>query len=190
METVLSILRQWEPAIEAATLIALIIYVWKTWSMASEMRLSREELSKPNVVCYFEHDKVSINLYDFVIKNFGQSMAFDVKLTFSPELRGDVARLHFKEKTFKAMAPGYEWRTLWDSFVGRDLSEPNQFIAKVSYRWGAHRKLEEYDVSFDINSLMGTKRVVATKLTIEDSIEMIGDSIKEIQKVLETEKDR
>lgn len=156
MEVALRLLRQWEPAIEAATLIAVIVYVWKTWSMAREMRLSREEQSKPYIVCYFEHNKDARNCYDFVIKNFGNSMAFDVRLVFLPELTRLIPYNRLKEKTFKALAPGCEWRTYWDSFVGRNPSIPDQFVSQVSYRWGPHRKLQEYEVSFDSSSLMGT----------------------------------
>jgi len=186
MKAVLDILRQWQPAVNVATLIALIIYVWKTWSMASEMKLSREEQAKPSVVCYFEHNKKVKTTYDFIIKNFGKSMASDVRLVFSPELRGRFTQSPLKGKTFKAMAPGYEWRTLWDSFLSNDPSAPDEFIAKVSYRWGPHKKLEEYDVSFDIKSLVGTRRLRET--SIEDSVEAIAKSIKEIQNALETGK--
>ncbi|MGH9374939.1 MAG: hypothetical protein ACRD1J_02100, partial [Terriglobia bacterium] len=116
MEAVLDVFRQWQPVVNVATLIALIIYVWKTWSMANEMKLSREEQSKPSVLCYFEHNKTVKTTYDFIIKNFGKSMASDVKLVFSPELRGRFTQIPLTGKTFRAMAPGYEWRTLWDSF--------------------------------------------------------------------------
>ncbi|HUY15424.1 MAG TPA: hypothetical protein VMX16_17610 [Terriglobia bacterium] len=187
MKTVLDILGQWQPGIEVATLVAVIIYVWKTWSMVSEMKLSREEQSKPSVVCYFEHNKKVMRAYDLVIKNFGKSMASDVKLVFSPQLRGDSSQSQLSEKTFKAMAPGYEWRTFWDSFLSRDPSAPDEFIAKVTYRWGPHKKLEEYDVSFDIKSLMGVRWVGGT--TIEESVEAIAKSICiEIRNALETGK--
>lgn len=181
MEAVLCILRQWQPGIEAATLAAVIIYVWKTWSMANEMKLSREEMSKPSVMCYFEHNSKVRHYFDFIIKNYDHSMAIDVNLVFSPELRGDFGQ-KMKNKTFKAMAPGYEWRTLWDSFVRNDPSAPPDYIAKVSYRWGQHKKLEEYEVSFDSMSLSGTKRPHVVML--EDSLQEIAKSIKEIQETL------
>ena len=137
MKAVLDTLRWLEPLIQATTLIALIVYVWKTWSMAREMKLSREEQSKPSAVCYFEHNQKSKKAYDFVIKNFGNSIASNVKLVFLPHLERygqGVTQGELKEKTFKAMAPGYEWRTLWGSFIGCDHSSiPDEFIAKVSY---------------------------------------------------------
>ncbi|MGH9400923.1 MAG: hypothetical protein ACRD2P_02310, partial [Terriglobia bacterium] len=71
MKAVLEILRLWQPGVEAATLVAVIIYVWKTWSMAHEMKLSREELSKPSVMCYFEHNSKFRQAYDFIVKNYG-----------------------------------------------------------------------------------------------------------------------
>ncbi|MGH9431869.1 MAG: hypothetical protein ACRD3T_10025 [Terriglobia bacterium] len=183
MRTVLDILGQWQPGIVAATLVAVIIYVWKTWSMVNEMKLSREEASKPNVVCYFEHNKKILSSYDLIIKNFGNSMASDVKLVFSPPLRGDPARSPLQEKRFKAMAPGYEWRTYWDSFLSRSSSTPDEFIAIVTYRWGPHKKLEEYEVSLDIKSLIGVHQLGGT--AIEAAVEAAAKTIcQEIRNTL------
>jgi hypothetical protein len=100
MKTSLEFLVQLNPIFQFLTLIALIAYVWKTWTMASatskaaraseesirEMRLSREEQAKPKVVCYCERNKTSRRFFDFVIKNYGNSTAFNVRLVFSPQL--------------------------------------------------------------------------------------------------------
>jgi hypothetical protein len=186
MKAVLDILGRLNPLIQAGTLIAVIIYVWKTWTMAREMKLSREEQLKPTVVCYFEHNQRRKNFYDFIIKNFGNSMASNVTLVFSPPLEryGQGKTLGgLKEKTFKAMAPGYEWRTYWGSFVGcHHSSIPDEFTAKVSYEWGPHRKHEAYEVSFDIKSLMGITWLGET--TVGDSVEEMAKSIKEIADAL------
>lgn len=201
MKPVLDILGQLNPLFQAATLIALIIYVWKTWSMASatskaalaseasirEMRLSREEQAKPKVVCYFEHNKTSKRTYDFVIKNCGNSTAFNVRLVFSPQLERYVpGRIQggLKEKTFKLMAPGYEWRTFWDSFPGSDESLiPDEFIANISYDWDKQQQHEAYEVFFDIKSIRGNMWLSET--TIEDSLKEIAKSIKDISNALE-----
>ena len=181
----LDFLCQWNPLIQAFTLIALIIYVWKTWSMASatskaarasekslcEMKLSREEHAKPKVVCYFEHNSTSRRTYDLVIKNYGNSAAFNVSLVFSPPLEryGQTKILPVEEKTFKIMAPGYEWRTFWDSFPDSDgLSMPDEFLANVSYEGDNPRKPEKSEVSFDIKSQMGMKWIGGP--TVEESL--------------------
>lgn len=183
MQAALDILRQWQPGIEAATLVAVIIYVWKTWSMAHEMKLSREETSKPSVICYFEHNSEVFNCFDFVVKNYGHSAAIDVELIFNPELRGDFGQ-RMPNKIFKLMPPGYEWRTLWDSFVRlhNDPTAPNGYTATVSYHWGHHKKHEEFGVSFDIKSIGHRHRLGV--VTAKESLEKIAQGIEEIQQAL------
>jgi hypothetical protein len=200
MNTFLEFLLRLNPLIEALTLTALIVYVCKTWSMADaasraarasadtihEMRLSREEQAKPKVVCYFEHNESRRQTYDLVIRNYGNSAAFNVKLVFSPELeRYGATRLPpLKGKTFQIMAPGYGWRTFWDSFPGSDKSSmPDEFVASVSYDWDAPRKHETYQVRFDIKSLMGITWLPGT--TIEESLREIAESAKSVASALE-----
>ena len=195
MNSFLDFLLRLNPLIQALTLIALIVYVWKTWSMAdatskaaraseksiSEMRLSREEQAKPKVVCYFEHNERSRQTYDLVMRDHGNSAAFNVSLVFSPPLERYVARKlpAVKGKTFHIMAPGYEWRTFWDSFPGSDESLiPDEFIANVSYDWDSPQKHETYEVHFDIKSLMGRNWLGET--TVEDSLREIAGNLKNI----------
>ena len=189
----LGLLFRLNPLIQALTLIALVIYVWKTWSMADatskaaraseksirEMRLSREEQAKPKVVCYFEHNERRRQTYDLVIRNYGDSAAFNVSLVFSPQLEryGATKLPPLKGKTFQIMAPGYEWRTFWDSFPGSDTSlMPDEFIASVSYDWDEPQKHETHDVRFDIKSLMG--RTWLPESTVEDSLQEIAEGVK------------
>ena len=195
MNSFLDFLVRLNPLIQALTLIALIIYVWKTWSMADatskaarasekstfEMRLAREEQSKPRVVCYFEHNRRRRQTYDLVIRNYGKSAAFNVNLVFAPQLEryGAKGLPPLKEKLFKIMAPGYEWRTLWDSFPGSDKSlMPDQFIANISFDWDNPRKHETYETHFDIKSLIGTNWL--NEISIEDSLREIAGSVKNI----------
>jgi len=199
MNAFLDLLGQWNPLIhavsliiQAVTLIAVIIYVWKTWSMASatskaaraseesirEMRLSREEQAKPKVVCYCERNKTSRRFFDFVIKNYGNSTAFNVRLVFSPRILwyglGKV-----DEKTFKVMPPGYEWRTFWPPHpVSDHYSIPDEFTANITYEWDNPLKHEEYVVGFDIKSLMGSGSIGET--TMEDTLQRIAEIIKDI----------
>jgi hypothetical protein len=192
MKTILDLLNQLNPLIQAATFIALTLYVWKTWNMAdatskaaaaseksiSEMRLAREEQSKPKVVCYFEHHARKRQIYDLVIRNCGNSAAFNVKLVFSPQLERYGARglPPLKEKQFRIMAPGYEWRTFWDSFPATDRSiAPDQFIANITFDWDSGRKHEAYEANFDIKSLIG---FWVGETSVEDSLQQIAKSIE------------
>jgi hypothetical protein len=213
MKASLEFLVQLNPIFQLLTLIALIAYVWKTWTMASatskaahaseesirEMRLSREEQAKPKVVCYCEHNKTSRRFFDFVIKNYGNSTAFNVRLVFSPQILWyGLGRVD--EKTFKIMPPGYEWRTFWPPFPVPDHpSIPDEFTANITYEWDNPLKHEEYVVGFDIKSLMGSgslsettmgdtlQRIseIAKNVASEDSLHEIAESVKEVAKLLE-----
>lgn len=93
--------------VQIATLIALIVYVWKTWQMASatrkaseaaqntvnEMKTSREAEYRPYVVAYFE--LVRHNIILFTVKNNGHSQAREISVIFEPEIKatnGDKIR--------------------------------------------------------------------------------------------------
>lgn len=199
MKAILDFLTTLNPAIQAFTLLALVIYVWKTWQMAKatsaaaaaseaslrEMRLSREQQLQPHVICYFQ-DIPHWKFFELVIANRGNAMAFDVDLAFEPQLRnynpGHPDR-YLARKTFKALAPGYEWRSLWGSFVGMDESSvPDEFTVHVSYCWGRDRRREDYDVSFDLKSLMGKRYIRQT--SAEDSLKLIATKLTDLVSVL------
>lgn len=196
MNAILDLLATLSPAIQTFTLLALVVYVWKTWQMAKatsaaanasegslrEMRLSREQQIQPYVICHF-HDIPSSKSFELVIANIGATMAFDVEIAFEPQLQdynpGHPARTLAK-KTFKALAPQYHWRSLWGSFIGMDeAAVPDEFTAHVSYRWGRNRRHEEYDLSFDLKSLMG-KRYFQLPPTAEESLAVIAAKLTDL----------
>jgi len=191
-------LSELNPVFQLLTLAALIVYVWKTWTMAREMKLSREEHAKPQVLCYFEHNKSSRRMCDLVLKNFGNSTAFNVRFVFSPQLQshslGTVA-----EKSLRIMPPGYEWRTFFSSFLVRDYSAGSEgYTACITYDWDTPRKHESYETVFDIKSLPGTLWVdqptledalqelaeVIRNRTNENSLQEIAESVEDIAKTL------
>lgn len=75
------------------------------------------------------------------------------------------------------MAPGYEWRTLWDSIPVPEKSIiPDEHVASVEYDWDTPQKHEAYEVRFDSRSLLGTAWL--GEASIEDSLQEIAESIK------------
>jgi len=196
----LSYLDRLNPLFQVATLVALIVYVWKTWTMAratseaaaatqmslQELKLTREQQIRPYVICYFQHSS-DPSLYELVIRNTGESMAFDVDIAFSPPLqeylKSNATSSPVASRKFKALPPGYEWRTLWGSFIGIDKAAvPDSFDAKVSYNWGTNRKHESYTISFDLKSLMG--KHYAKQVSIENSLEKLIEIIERIERKL------
>lgn len=115
--------------ISAFSLIFLIIYVVKTWQMASatrraaeatretveEMREGRDLETAPNVVVYFDIPTGEQLIY-LVVKNLGKSVATNVRLHFVPPLqtsdRQFLENTSFLTEGITSMPPNYELRTL------------------------------------------------------------------------------
>jgi hypothetical protein len=101
-------------AIQVLTLIAIIIYVWKTWQLASdtramseaakksaeatlksaelsekvlqEMEASRDLLVTPHVIVYFDNQYENFGRLFLVVRNVGKGLAENIKLKFTPDL--------------------------------------------------------------------------------------------------------
>ncbi len=101
-------------AVQLLTLIAIIIYVWKTWQLASdtramsdaarksaeatlksaelsekvlkEMEASRDILVAPHVIVYFDNQYENSGSLFLVVRNVGKGLAENIKLKFTPDL--------------------------------------------------------------------------------------------------------
>ena len=207
MTTFLDLLKEIEPVVQVLTLSALVVYVWKTWTMASatrksaiateksataselslrEMKLSREQEAQPYVICYFDSDPNFSRFYDLVIANVGRSMAFDVAVAFVPPIESyapNRSKETIEKRIFKAMAPRYEWRTHWGSFIQDDESRyPESFEAAISFTWGPARTVVKYPVSFDIQSLKGRSWIYREPMG--EALGKIAKELKEIERQL------
>lgn len=106
------------------------------------------ERSQPNVVMYTEPSSASQVLVDLVIKNYGLTAAFDVRTDLEPALErtgraGGVAEVVAVPEVIPFLAPGQEWRTLWDNGLARkDSGLPDRHEGFIRYRGieGAERE--------------------------------------------------
>jgi hypothetical protein len=90
--------------IQAATLVVLVIYVWKTWEMAAatrraaeataasvqESRQARREATDPRIAIYF--GSPTGTLAEIVVENHGESTATNVSFVFEPPLQASQQR--------------------------------------------------------------------------------------------------
>jgi hypothetical protein len=94
-----------------------------------EARETRERAAQPNVVAFTDHNPKNWQYLDFVVKNFGETPAYNIKLTMAPpdvspyhnNITGEdvgVTKLYVPEH-IAVLAPGQEWRTIWDSAIKR-----------------------------------------------------------------------
>ncbi|MCP9275263.1 hypothetical protein [Mycolicibacterium arenosum] len=94
-------------------------------------RQLRADQVRPQVTMFMEPHAADWHVIELVVKNFGSTAAYDIKLDFinHPTVAAyedsdydgppDVAELDLpSELTF--LAPGQEWRTVWDSAISRE----------------------------------------------------------------------
>jgi hypothetical protein len=134
-------------AVQILTLFAIIIYVIKTWEMASatkkyaetsnetlrEMRTTREEEYAPYVVVYFDLKDYDI---DLVIKNMGKGFAKDFKVKFETDLQGSSIKteIGFLKNGISYIPPEYEIRTAIDRYnMYLSAKLPLHYTAKIQY---------------------------------------------------------
>ncbi len=139
--------------VQILTLIALIIYVVKTWQMASatknyakttektldEMKETRVQESAPYVVVYF--DFIGHEIY-LVVENVGKGLAKDVKIEFRPELEntGQGKKINdtpMIKDGIGSIPPNYKIRHFFDmSFAYYEKKLPLEYKVKISYNGG------------------------------------------------------
>jgi hypothetical protein len=124
-------------SVQIGTLVALVVYVVKTWQMASataaaaeasaeaatEMRVAREAASAPRISVYFR--TLDVHLAYVVLENRGESTAEDVQMTFQPALQSSLgaSSLSFFD-TPKVLPPRTELAhgfDVWHQYFGQDL---------------------------------------------------------------------
>lgn len=134
--------------VQLGTLLALIVYVWKTWEMAgaarfsakaawdtvAEMRAARLDMSAPRIIVYFSSP--DSHLANIIIENTGNSTAADVQLTFDPPLQSsfEQSALRFFDSP-KVLPPHFRLVHLfdtWPQYFGKKL--PRRYDVNVRYR--------------------------------------------------------
>lgn len=127
---------------------------WGTWATAfvaigaaifayqqvKEARKTRERVAQPEVIVFLDHHNVR-RYVDFVIKNFGQTTAYNIQITLPPldvahyvnQDTGKEVRHLLRPDKIAVLAPGQEWRTVWDSVVRRE-----NFKGVLTDQYGGH----------------------------------------------------
>ncbi|WP_424353789.1 hypothetical protein [Methanobacterium sp. MBAC-LM] len=187
--------------IQVATLIFLIIYVWKTYDMAvsteksaevskltlQEMKETRDQEIAPYVVAYFEFKNHDINL---VIKNVGKGLAKNVKIEFDPKLvnsipEHDINDVAFIKEGIGSMPPKYKVETFFDSSIGYYGNEelPSKYNAKITYYGGLNETKRTTEHILDIGAYYN--RLFSTKKGFNEvvkELERISNSQESIKK--------
>jgi len=195
--------------VQIATLIFLIIYVWKTWEMASatrksteisektllEMKETREQETAPYIVVYCDIPNNDPSIY-IVVKNIGKTIAEDINITFNPTLcsnlkfPGDLKMNYpIVGDTIKSMPPGYELKTVLDvaSNYFSTVGFPLKYEVNVSYTNSVTKKKIE---SQQIIDMLPLKNIIYIKRNDLHNLVEVMKRIEEEIKRKNREKDR
>jgi len=193
--------------VQIATLIALVIYVAKTWQIAgatqksaqlsedilTEMRVTRIQEIAPYVIVYFDMPYSSDWVMYLVVKNTGQTVAKDIKFKFEPPLvtgftrAGEGTRpfdIYLLREGISLLAPDQEIRTPFDAhstYLQEKL--PTVYKVEVSYTDGRQPNRTVTEQILDVSIFNDLS--VLQKKGEEDlikALETIAGSNKELQR--------
>jgi hypothetical protein len=153
---------------------------WQVW----ELRSTRERQTQPNVVAFTSPNPKVYQFLDLVVANYGLTPAYHVKLHFPPltvspyhhGVMGErVATLHVPDE-IAVLAPGQEWRTMWDAATERHDKRHelgSRFEGSVCFEDSRKHKFEnpailDWDTHFDTiyvaNNPDESAKAIAAKL--------------------------
>lgn len=130
-----------------ATLLALIITVWKTWEMAvatqkaadataatvEEMRKARESATAPHIVVYLASP--GSNIAEIIVENFGEGTARDIQFKIAPplisSLSKDIGRFFETPKWLPPKSRLSHALDVWSNYFASDY--PRKYTVKVDY---------------------------------------------------------
>lgn len=128
--------------------------LWFARGQVIEARTTRKRVAQPNVVVYIDLNPKRWQWFDLVVRNFGQTPAYNIcirlpRLDVKPYFDAGRGYIEYIDppEYIAVLAPGQEWRTIWDSTVAREQYElerktnpqanlrelRNQFEGRVEY---------------------------------------------------------
>jgi hypothetical protein len=157
-----------------------------------EARKTRERVAQPNVVVYVDRHEVR-RYMDLVIKNFGQTTAYNVRLKLPPLQMvpyndpdtGEKVKSVPVPESIAVLAPGQAWRTVWDSLVRRKKYKgtlQDQFVGHVEFDDKINPDKPSYrnPISLDIKMFRNTTWISENKSqTVQDALYDIAGTLKD-----------
>lgn len=132
-------------AVWALLLLGVIALIYIGQQNRRNRRAATEE-TRPHVGMFMEPHAADWHVIELVVRNFGKTSAYDVSFTFphpptvaeyenATDGYADVVELQLPRQ-LPTLAPGQEWRTVWDSALDRsELGEAieSRFPGTVTY---------------------------------------------------------
>jgi hypothetical protein len=132
-------------AVWALLLLGAVALIYASRQIRRSHRLQTEQ-TRPHIGMFMEPHAADWHVIELVVRNFGQTPAYDVQFTFenpptvaeyenATDGYADVVELRLPSQ-LTALGPGQEWRTVWDSALDRvELGESieSRFTGTVTY---------------------------------------------------------
>lgn len=154
-------------AIQGLTLIALAVYVWKTWHIATATRDAAEAAATtareanearlaalaPRIMVYFSH--AEIFMANIVLENAGSGTARDVRIMFDPPLQSSYqgeSPNRFFETPKSVMPPGFRVEhnfDSWPSYLNSNL--PRSYVVRVTYTGAENERTYDHTHLLDVS---------------------------------------
>jgi hypothetical protein len=130
----------------AAVALAVVVLFYVNRQLKANRQLKTDEI-RPQVAMFMEPHAADWHVIELVVRNFGQTAAHDVRFQFVKpptvavyedhvdDAAPDVAELDLPSE-LPVLAPGQEWRTVWDSQLSRDQlggAIRSRFDGKLTY---------------------------------------------------------
>lgn len=138
-----------------AMAIATVLMAYYSKRSIDEMKISRKEENKANIVFYVEQKEFNLN---FIIKNIGKTIAKDVKIRSNPEFKhDDTDEFNFDsifKNTIPSFPPGFEIKVSFnDTFYV--LNEKNlQYSINISFK-DIYNNINQEEFVIDFSYLKG-----------------------------------
>lgn len=154
--------------VQIGSLLALAIYVIKTWEMASatrksaaemqasveEMRKSRELEMAPYIVVFIDVN-IKKRIFYLVIRNTGKTAANNLKITINPPLYSsftaqghNINEYKFLTEGFKTFPPHYEFRIEYDHTIPQVGVESKDLVYEASVEYSDELTTSRHTANF------------------------------------------
>lgn len=179
----------WAQWVTVAIALGAAIFAYQQVQLARE---TRERVAQPEVVVFVDHHQIR-RYVDLVIKNFGQTTAYNIQITlpglevarYKSEATGQEVTHVLMPKKIAVLAPGQEWRTVWDSAVRREKFQGElrdqyggfvEFDDKVD---GADKRTYRNPIALDIRMFWNTMWIEQKKgNTVESHLRDIATTLE------------
>jgi hypothetical protein len=139
----------------------------------------RRERAQPYVAVFMEPlTTVDPKFQELVIKNFGATAAYDVRLESKPEIarEWEGKSQEVPLPAIPTLVPGQEWRVLWDFFPNRHAAGlPDRHDVKVFFK-DSHG--ESFELVYALDWAMNIDRLSVTTYGVHHAV-------KELKKIRE-----